>query len=83
MQGQLAAVPSIKHRRRLPPAHLLPRAGKPAGPKRRFQEGSVDEVCLLAPELGPLEAVMVAPEGGSWVLDECDVWSSRTNHLDR
>lgn len=65
------------------PGPALPPPRSPAGPKRRFQEGSVDEVCLLAPDLGPLEAVMVATEGGSWVLDECDVWSSRTNHLDR
>ena len=26
---------------------------------------------------------MVAPEGGSWVLDEVNVSSSRTNHMDR
>lgn len=65
------------------PSPALPPPGKPAGPRVRFQEGSVDEVCLLAPELGPLAAVLVAPEGGSWVLDEVDVCSSRSNHMDR
>lgn len=48
-----------------------------------MQEGSVDEVSLVAPELGPLAAIMVAPEGGSWVCDEVDVYSSRSNHTDR
>lgn len=47
------------------------------------QEGSVDEVSFIAPELGPLAAIMVAPEGGSWVCDEVDVYSSRSNHTDR
>lgn len=47
------------------------------------QEGSVDEVSFMAPELGPLAAIMVAPEGGSWVCDEVDVYSSRSNHTDR
>lgn len=41
------------------------------------------QVCVLAPEMGPLAAVIVAPEGGSWVLDEVNVSSSRTNHTDR
>jgi hypothetical protein len=41
------------------------------------------QVSILAPELGPLAAVMVAPEGGSWVLEEVNVSSSRTNHIDR
>jgi hypothetical protein len=48
-----------------------------------MQEGSVDEVSFIAPELGPLAAVLVAPEGGSWVCDEVDVYSSRSNHTDR
>jgi hypothetical protein len=41
------------------------------------------QVSILAPELGPLAAVMVAPEGGSWTLEEVNVSSSRTNHIDR
>jgi hypothetical protein len=41
------------------------------------------QVSILAPELGPLAAALVAPEGGSWVLDELNVSSSRTNHIDR
>lgn len=48
-----------------------------------MQEGSVDEVSFIAPELGPLAAVLVAPEGGSWVCNEVDVYSSRSNHTDR
>jgi hypothetical protein len=47
------------------------------------QEGSVDEVCFLGPELGPLTAMLVSPEGGTWSLDEVTVASSRTNHTDR
>lgn len=50
---------------------------------RGVQEGSVDEVSFVAPELGSLAAIMVAPEGGSWVCDEVDVYSSRSNHTDR
>jgi len=57
--------------------------GKSPTIKPRFQEGSVDEVSFLAPELGNLAAIMVAPEGGSWTLDEVSVCSSRTNHTDR
>lgn len=57
--------------------------GKAPTIKPRFQEGSVDEVSFLAPELGNLAAVLVAPEGGTWALDEVSVCSSRTNHTDR
>ncbi len=67
-----------------------PSAALPAWPggkvppiKARFQEGSVDEVSFLAPELGPLAAILVAPESGTWSLDEVHVCSSRTNHMDR
>jgi hypothetical protein len=48
-----------------------------------LQEGSVDEVSFVAAELGDLAAIMVAPEGGSWMCDEVDVSSSRTSHTDR
>lgn len=48
-----------------------------------FQEGSVDEVSFIAPELGSLAAILVAPEGGSWMCEEVDVFSSRTKHTDR
>lgn len=43
----------------------------------------MDEVSFVAPELGPLAAIMLAPEGGSWKCDEVDVYSSRSNHTDR
>lgn len=48
-----------------------------------LQEGSVDEISFMACELGDLAAVLVAPEGGSWVCDEVDVFSSRNKHMDR
>jgi hypothetical protein len=43
----------------------------------------VDEFVFLGPELGPLAAIYVAPQGGSWALDEINVSSSRTAHQDR
>lgn len=43
----------------------------------------MDEVSFVAPDLGPLAALLVAPQAGSWVCDEVDVSSSRTNHTDR
>jgi hypothetical protein len=57
----------------------------PAGPVRpRFQPGAVDEVSFLAPDLGhPLAALIVAPESGTWMLDEATVSSSRTGRSDR
>ncbi|GBF87634.1 hypothetical protein Rsub_00345 [Raphidocelis subcapitata] len=58
-------------------------AGKEPVPRPRFQEGARDEVSVLAPELGPLAAVMVAPEGGSWTLEEVNVSSSRTGAIER
>lgn len=73
------------------PRHLLPPVTSTTAPDQvacclcccALQEGSVDEVSFMAPELGPLAAIMVAPEGGSWVCDEVDVYSSRSNHTDR
>uniref|UniRef100_A0A383VRU7 DUF7755 domain-containing protein n=1 Tax=Tetradesmus obliquus TaxID=3088 RepID=A0A383VRU7_TETOB len=58
-------------------------AGKEPVAKLRFQEGAVDEVSFVAQELGDLAAIMLAPEGGSWMCDEVDVSSSRTSHTDR
>ncbi|EFJ44280.1 hypothetical protein VOLCADRAFT_106495 [Volvox carteri f. nagariensis] len=63
--------------------NLVGRPPPPPPPKRRFQEGSVDEVSILLPELGPLAGVLVGVEGGTWYLDEMDVSSSRTHHMDR
>ncbi|KAG2429658.1 hypothetical protein HYH02_013996 [Chlamydomonas schloesseri] len=64
-------------------APLVGRPPPPAPPKRRFQEGMVDEVSFLVPELGPLSGVLVGVEAGAWYLDEMDVSSSRTGHMDR
>lgn len=50
---------------------------------RRFQEGSVDEISFLGTEIGPLSAVMVAPECGTWRVDELDVSSSRSGATSR
>jgi hypothetical protein len=57
----------------------------PPGPVRaRFQPGAVDEVSFLAPDLGhPLAALIVAPEQGTWRLDEATVHSSRAGKGDR
>ncbi|GLC44248.1 hypothetical protein PLESTB_000756800 [Pleodorina starrii] len=62
---------------------MVGRPPPPPPPKRRFQEGSIDEVSILVPELGPLAGVLVGVEAGTWYLDEMDVSSSRTHHLDR
>ncbi len=35
------------------------------------------------PELGPLACMMIAPEEGSWRVDEITVSSSRSRHTDR
>jgi hypothetical protein len=50
---------------------------------RRFQEGSVDEISFLGTEIGPLSAVIVAPECGTWRCDELDVSSSRSGATSR
>jgi hypothetical protein len=50
---------------------------------RRFQEGSIDEISFLGPEVGPLSAVIVAPECGTWRCDELDVSSSRSGATSR
>ena len=43
-----------------------------------------DPCCFRAgPELGPLASLMVAPEEGSWRVDEVTVSSSRSRHTDR
>uniref|UniRef100_A0A061R9H7 DUF7755 domain-containing protein n=1 Tax=Tetraselmis sp. GSL018 TaxID=582737 RepID=A0A061R9H7_9CHLO len=51
--------------------------------KHRFREGSVDEESFMAPELGPLSAVIIGPEDGAWRLHEVNISSSRTGHSDR
>jgi hypothetical protein len=50
---------------------------------RRFQEGSIDEISFLGTEVGPLSAVVVAPECGTWRCDELDVSSSRSGATSR
>lgn len=44
---------------------------------------TAEQVCFLGPELGPLESLLIAPEGGDWYLEEANVSSSRTGHSDR
>lgn len=51
--------------------------------KRRFVEGSIDEESFVGPELGPLAAVIIGPEEGTWRLHEMNVSSSRSGHTDR
>ena len=51
--------------------------------KARFQQGAVDEVSFLAPELGPLAGVLIGVESGSWGLEEVTVSSSQTGYVDR
>ena len=43
----------------------------------------MDEVSFLGPELGALAALLVGPEAGGWTLDEANVSSARTHHMDR
>ena len=44
---------------------------------------SLTQVIFLAAEMGPLSGLFVGTEQGSWYLDEVDVYSSRTRHVDR
>jgi hypothetical protein len=50
---------------------------------RRFQEGAIDEISFLGTEIGPLSAVVVAPECGTWRCEELDVSSSRSGATSR
>lgn len=54
----------------------------PAG-KPRFVQGGVDEVSFLGPEVGPIQSLLVAPDMGSWRLEEATVSSSRSKHASR
>lgn len=38
---------------------------------------------FLGPELGPLSALIVGPEEGTWRLHEINICSSRSGHNDR
>ncbi len=42
-------------------------------PTPRFQEGSVDEVSFRAADIGPLSSIILAPEVGTWELEEVGV----------
>ena len=42
-----------------------------------------DPILRAAAELGPLASLLLAPEEGSWGVDEVTVSSSRTGHTDR
>ena len=48
-----------------------------AGTMRRFQEGSFDSVSFLGADVGLVASLMVAPQQGSWGLDEVIVSSSQ------
>ena len=41
------------------------------------------QVWVVEPQMGPLASILVAPESGSWLVDEINVSSSRTGHMDR
>lgn len=56
---------------------------RPGQVKLRFQEGSIDEISVLAPDLGPLSALLLSTGNGTWTVDEVIVSSSRTRHMDR
>lgn len=47
---------------------------------RRFQKGSVDEVSVLGPDIGPLTALLIGPESGTWNLEDVTISSSRTQN---
>lgn len=49
---------------------------------RRFQEGMVDEVTLLAPDIGPVAEFWVAPEAGTWELEEATVSCTKGGVVD-
>ena len=57
--------------------------GEPAQVRSSVEFPGSVQVCFLGPELGPLESLLVAPEGGDWYLEEANVSSSRTGHSDR
>ncbi|KAL6746417.1 hypothetical protein V8C86DRAFT_1524294 [Haematococcus lacustris] len=60
-----------------PPPASPPDPGiSPGAVRRRFETGAVDEVSFLAPDLGPLAALLVGPESGSWALQELQVAAS-------
>ena len=44
--------------------------------KHRFLSGTTTEVSFVAPDLGPLEAVIVGPQSGTWGCSEVVVSSS-------
>lgn len=42
----------------------------------RFQSGAVNEVCFADQDIGPLEAMIVGPQSGTWGCEEVTVSSS-------
>lgn len=49
---------------------------------RRFQEGMVDEVTIRAPDIGPIGELWVAPEAGTWELEEATVSCTKGGVVD-
>ena len=44
----------------------------------------MDEISFIGPDIGPVASLMVAPQQGTWQLDEVTVTSaSRHDHSDR
>lgn len=49
----------------------------------RFDAGNVDDVVLLVPDLGTITAIWIAPEQGTWFLEEATLLGSTANMVFR
>jgi len=52
--------------------------GSGKAPVRRFQQGALDEVSFVGLDVGAIRAVLLAPQSGTWEVDEVNVSSSRS-----
>jgi len=48
-------------------------ARAPPPPRERFAPGAIDEFSFAAPDVGPLAAIVLAPDDGEWACDEVSV----------
>ncbi|EFJ44805.1 hypothetical protein VOLCADRAFT_94952 [Volvox carteri f. nagariensis] len=62
---------------------MLPYRIEQMQPPRIHRPAPPSPAAAAAAALGPLAGVLVGVEGGTWYLDEMDVSSSRTHHMDR